>query len=463
MKTNISLEEIQVVYFLGIGGIGMSAIARYFHFHGKHVLGYDRTSTALTTELQIEGIDVHFDDSALEIPQIVRLTPKEKVLVVRTPAVPHDSHELNWFRDQGYTLLKRSEILGIITEKTRTIAIAGTHGKTTTSSLVAHLLTASGVGCNAFLGGISANYGTNFLLHATSPWTVVEADEFDRSFLTLSPEVSVITSMDPDHLDIYGHGNAVAEAYQLFAEKLQPHGSLIHQYDLNLDLNRISARVKYSYQIGYSADFTAYNVHIKRGSYWFDLSTPFGNLQNLCLGIAGRHNVENAVAACAAALIAGVALDALPAALTSFRGVARRFEYKLITERHIVIDDYAHHPTEITAAVKSARELYPDKKLLVVFQPHLFTRTRDFADGFASSLALADEVWLLPIYPAREQPIEGIDSQYLLDKISGVPKKLLSKSELLAELRISRPELLLMLGAGDIDTLVTPAIEILKA
>lgn len=439
----------------------MSALARYFHSQGKHVLGYDKTSTTLTTELELEGIAVHFDDSILEIPQLVKLAEKGKILVVYTPAIPKDSNELNWFEENEFTMMKRSQVLGLITENTKTIAVAGTHGKTTTSTLIAHILHHSGVGCNAFLGGISSNYNTNLLLSKTAVWTVVEADEYDRSFLTLSPTISIITSTDADHLDIYGSHEYMLESFQLFAEKTKPQGSLFFKKELSLKVSNAAFRVA-EYSILSHAEYAGESIRIENGDYHFDLrinpqfetQTPASLIENLKLGLPGRHNVENAVAACAASLQAGVTADQLRAALAAFQGVRRRFEYRIKRSDFVLIDDYAHHPEELKACISSVRELYPDKKITGVFQPHLFSRTRDFADEFARSLELLDDVILLPIYPAREQPMEGIHSQMLLDKISKTEKILVEKSGLLAELSRKPHEVVLMLGAGDIDALV---------
>lgn len=445
-----------IVYFLGIGGIGMSALARYFHSQGVHVLGYDRTSTALTTELQLEGIAVHFDDSTLEIPQLVRHADKSKVLVVYTPAIPGDSYELNWFIENGYHMQKRSQVLGLITESSDTIAVAGTHGKTTTSSMVAHILQYSGMGCNAFLGGIATNYNSNLLINPDARWTVVEADEFDRSFLTLSPWLSIITSMDADHLDIYGTHSYMLESFNLFAQKIRNGGRIVYKSGLPLEREKLDYAGGIStYCLNDSSDYRAKDIRVEDGSYKFTFQSPDLKIENLTLGLAGRHNIENATAACAVALMAGVSPDVIPGALASFKGVKRRFEYVVKTEKLVIIDDYAHHPEELKACINSARELYPDKKITGVFQPHLFSRTRDFADEFARSLELLDQVILLPIYPAREKPMEGIHSQMLLDKIFGITKSLVEKSELLAELRRSEHEVVIMLGAGDIDAMVS--------
>lgn len=453
----MKLDTVENVYFLGIGGIGMSAIARYFHAHGKHVMGYDRTATPLTTELQLEGIPVHFDDLVAEIPQLIKSSPLEKTLVVYTPAVPKDSVELHWFQSNGFTIKKRSEVLGMITENTRTIAIGGTHGKTTTSSLVAHLLQHSGKGCNAFLGGITSNYDTNLLLDKNAEWTVVEADEFDRSFLTLTPEISAITSMDADHLDIYGSAEYVRESFHLFANRLKANGTLYYKARLPLQTEQLRSDIQVvSYTIENTADFRSRDVRVSNGAYQFTFQSPEAKWENWTLGLPGRHNVENATLAAAIALQVGLSPEQIEAGLASFKGVKRRFETIIKRDDLVYIDDYAHHPTELSAAINSARELYPGLPVTGVFQPHLFTRTRDFADDFAKSLELLDEIILLPIYPARELPIEGIDSQMLLDKISKSSKKLVEKGELLSVLKSHPPKVLLTLGAGDIDTLVDP-------
>ncbi len=455
-------QHLDVVYFIGIGGIGMSALARYFHAQGKTVMGYDKTATALTTELQLEGMEIHFDDRVPEIPQVVKLTPREKVLVVLTPAIPKDSAELAWFQREGYTIMKRAQVLGLISESSDTIAVAGTHGKTTTSSLIAHIMKHSGHGCNAFLGGISTNYQTNLLLDPTSHKVVVEADEFDRSFLTLSPALSVITSMDADHLDIYGTHDYMRASYQLFAERTRSGGTLLHRAGLPL---RFAAPTPYAvctYSITEPAAFTGSQIRVENGQYHFDLiaqqedGSAVRLLENAVLGLAGRHNVENAVAACAICHLLGIDMEKIKEALATYTGVRRRFEYAFRSADRVLIDDYAHHPEELRAAISSARELFPDWPVTGVFQPHLFTRTRDFADAFARSLELLDRVILLPVYPARELPLPGIDSQMLLDKINIPSKKLVEKGELLAELAEVPQGVLMMLGAGDIDTLVQP-------
>jgi UDP-N-acetylmuramate--alanine ligase len=444
-----------VMYFLGIGGIGMSALARYFHRKGVHVMGYDRTSTALTTELEMEGISIQYEDSVMSLPQLLHSTPKEKILVVRTPAVPKDSSQLQYFLQHEYRIWKRSELLGYITQLDDTIAIGGTHGKTTTSTLVAHILHST-IGCNAFLGGISSNFKSNVLLSDTSR-TVVEADEFDRSFLTLFPKISALTSMDADHLDIYGDEASIREGFLLFLKQTRGDGSVVVKKELNIHEDLKSARSGvFTYSILSDADYVATNIRIEEGAYVFDFKSPFGQLNNVRLGLPGRHNVENAVVAMACSLLSGVSINDLPNVLESFKGVARRFDVRFKGESGVYVDDYAHHPTELSACIRSVKELFPNKKIVGVFQPHLFTRTRDFADGFAESLALLDVPILLPIYPARELPIEGIDSQWLFDKIQKDEKYLVEKDAIFTLLNKLQFDVLLTLGAGDIDTLVSP-------
>lgn len=438
----------------------MSALARYFNSQGKTVLGYDRTRTPLTIELESEGISVHYEDDITNIPAIVTQSAKNEVLIIMTPAIPADSAELNFLRAQDYTIIKRSELLGRITSTTKTIAVAGTHGKTTTSSLIAHILTSSGHGCNAFLGGITANYNTNLLLAKGDVWTVVEADEFDRSFLTLTPDVAVITSMDADHLDIYGTHDELHISFRMFIQKIRKGGILIHKSQLPVGELANDLKV-YDYSNVARANYMAENISISEGVYHFDLAIRKPGeeerwMKGLTLGLPGRHNVENAIAASAVCLEIGITEEELRQALASFRGVRRRFEYVIRRADFVQIDDYAHHPAEIEACVRSVREMYPDKKILGIFQPHLFTRTRDFADEFARSLSLLDKVILLPIYPARELPIPGIDSQMLLDKISGKGKKLVEKSGLLDELMREDATVVITLGAGDIENLVQP-------
>lgn len=453
------IAQVQHIYFLGIGGIGMSALARYFHMQGKEVSGYDKTATPLTKQLEAEGMAVHYEDDLNLVSEAVKdLANKEQTLIVFTPAVPKDHKEYNFFLSNGYTLLKRSQLLGMVTENAFCIGVAGTHGKTTTSTLIAHLLKCGGINCSAFLGGISANYDTNLLLgngeFNGEKVVVVEADEFDRSFLTLSPDIAVITSTDADHLDIYGAHDELKKSFLDFTNKLKPNGLLYIKSGLPVipDL-----KVNYKlYSLNGTEAINGFNLHIEQAQYSFDLHCNGAEIKNLQLGVAGWHNVENAVVASAVALQMGVSETDLRDGLESFRGAKRRFEYILRSEHITFIDDYAHHPEEIKAFLSSVKQMYPDKKVTAVFQPHLFSRTRDFADGFAESLSLADELILLDIYPARELPIEGVTSKMLLDKVRLTHKELCAKADLLEKMRDRHPEVLVTIGAGDIDQLVQP-------
>lgn len=457
----MNLATIKQAYFLGIGGIGMSAIARYFRSLDIQVMGYDRTETSLTKELIAEGIAVHYEDLG-ESLQTLQLN-KENCLIVLTPAVPKDHREWNWLQQQGYTILKRSQVLGIITDAYQTIGVAGTHGKTTTSTLVAHLLKQSQIDTAAFLGGISTNYGTNLLLHkenksTTKQWMVVEADEFDRSFLTLHPAIGIITSTDADHLDIYGEHDALKKSFADYAAQVTQ--TLFIKKELNL-FNEHSKEMKeqkqvYSYSIIQQADVWADRITIEGDRYWFDLHYFNQTIPKLCLGIPGMHNVENAVAASAAALGAGINETELREGLSSFTGVKRRFEYIIKSKYLIYIDDYAHHPEELRAIISSVKQMYADKKITIIFQPHLYSRTRDFVDGFAESLSMADNAILMDIYPARELPIQGVSSEMILNKMTLKEKCLCSKVDLLSTIDYIKPEVLLTLGAGDIDQFVEP-------
>lgn len=434
----------------------MSALARYFKVLGKNVSGYDRVSTPLTQQLEAEGIAIHYtDDVELVSPEVIN-NPAQSIIVY-TPAVPQNHTELNYFRTKGYTLYKRAEVLGLVTRETYTIAVGGTHGKTTTSCMVAYLLHHAGLNCGAFLGGLSANFNSNFVLPQSQKETitVTEADEFDRSFLHLSPNIAVITSMDADHLDIYGQHDALLESFHAFAHKVNAGGTLYVRYGqpFHTELEDITL---HRYGIENGAHYRAANISINNGSYYFDLVTPHATIAQLKLGMPGIHNVENAVVAASIALQMGVNEDKLRSGLATFAGVKRRFEYIIKTDDLVYIDDYAHHPTELEAAIKSARQLYPDKKLKGVFQPHLYSRTRDFAEGFARSLSLLDEVILLDIYPARELPIEGVTSQIIFDKITIDNKTLCTKQQLLSVINNTPTQVLLTLGAGDIDQLVQP-------
>ena len=459
-------ENIKYVYFLGIGGIGMSALARYFNAMGKKVSGYDKTKTSLTDALSAEGIEVHFDINIESISSEIR-NSKSESLVVLTPAVPKEHAELKYFQKNDFTIKKRAEVLGMITEHSYTIAVAGTHGKTSTSSLIAHILRSSEVDCTAFLGGITQNYGTNLLLSEKlrnlkkkpkiKPITVVEADEYDRSFLTLHPDIAVITSVDADHLDIYGDQKQMLESYAQFANQVKEGGVLIIKKgaDKVLTLEKRGKQLL-TYSLHQSSDYYARKIGIKKGEYIFDVVTPEQAIRGMVLGVPGKHNVENAVAAVAVAQQMNVFSGNIKNALSSFKGVKRRFEYHIRTKDLVYVDDYAHHPEELRACISALKEMYPSKKITGVFQPHLFSRTRDVANEFARSLELLDELILLDIYPAREKPIEGVTSAMLLEKIRTKSKKLIQKKELVNELKSRELEVLVTLGAGDIDALVDP-------
>jgi UDP-N-acetylmuramate--alanine ligase len=443
----MELQNIKRVYLVGIGGIGMSGLARYFHHLGCIVCGYDKTSTDLTNELKNEGIQIIFDDNGEWIPMSFR-QPDEGTLVIYTPAIPKDSAIVGFFQKRGFELFKRSQVLGLISKGKYTVAIAGTHGKTTTSTMVAHILKDSGKDCSAFLGGIASNYNSN-VLYGKNDIVVVEADEYDRSFLTLYPDIAVITSMDADHLDIYGDHQHLTDSFKMFASQIKEGGVLIHKQGLPLDTG-------YTYSIKDAADAIALNIRIENGSFYFDFRNSNTDIKGIQLGIPGFHNVENATAAIEATLRLGVKADAIKSALASFRGVHRRFEYIVKTSDHIYIDDYAHHPEELRAAINSVKKLYPDRKLVTIFQPHLFTRTRDFAEGFAEVLDMTDELILLDIYPARELPIEGVDAEIILSRMNLVNKRKLTKQQTIDAIANEKPALLLTVGAGDIDQLIEP-------
>lgn len=448
------------VYFLGIGGIGMSALARYFKTIGCQVGGYDRTPTPLTDSLIAEGMPVHFDDQAHHIP--VSFTNPADTLVVITPAIPPDSAEWAWFRAKGFAIKKRAEVLGMLSTNKYTIAISGTHGKTTTTTLATHILQHTGKGCTAFLGGISKNYGTNFILHPESNLLVVEADEFDRSFLHLHPDLLVITSMDADHLDIYKDRADIVATFNQLVAQIKPGGHLILKKGLEKDITSRPDIHRYLYTREDGGDYFATNIHRVNDRYVFDLVQPGTTLTDTILGIQGLVNIENAVAAISVAHILGIEGQLVQKAVETFEGSARRFDYHVRTPQLVVIDDYAHHPAELEAFIRSVRDIYRHQRITGVFQPHLYTRTRDFADEFAESLSLLDELFLLPIYPARETPIPGIDSAMLLEKVRIQNKHLIEKTQLAAALKNTSPEVVLMMGAGDIDALVAPVVEELK-
>src|SRR5574343_384090 len=438
----MNLAQIHNVYFIGIGGIGMSALARYFQFIGKNVAGYDKTATQLTDELIQNGLEIHFQDDVNLIDE--QYKNPTNTLVVVTPAVPKDHTEWTYFLSNGFTVKKRAEVLGIITNDTFCFAVAGTHGKTTTSSILGHILFQSGVDVTAFLGGIVENYNSN-LIGSGKTVTVVEADEFDRSFLHLHPNVSCVTSMDADHLDIYGDATAIEDSFREFAAKT-PSENLYIINGLPLEGNTIGGNN--------NADFSAQNIRIENGFYVFDVKTPTELVQNVKFGLPGHHNLTNALLAFAMAKSYGVSNEKISAALASFKGVRRRFSFQIREEELVYIDDYAHHPTEINAVHQAVRELYPGKKIIAAFQPHLFSRTKDFVDGFAESLSQFDEILLLEIYPARELPMEGVNSTWLLNKINNPNKKLVSKDELFRAFENSDADVFITIGAGDIGELV---------
>ena len=448
------------VYFIGIGGIGMSALARYFKSKGCEVCGYDRTETALTRNLESEGIAVHYADDIGSIPQSFK-TDKETVLVVFTPAVPASHSELQWFKDMNYRMMKRSEVLGMISQSKETIAVAGTHGKTSVSTMIAHLLTTADVGCDAFLGGISKNYKSNLLLAEGSRCVVAEADEYDHSFLRLHPHIAVVTAMDADHLDIYGTHEAMKEAFAQFVMQITMGGILLIKHGLTLPVPEKVRTFTYSLDNS-NADFYAENIRVEDGRYLFTLRTPQGIISDIRIGIPGLVNVENGIAAMAATILAGADAKKIKAGMASFKGIQRRFDERFCTDKMVYIDDYAHHPEELRFTIESVRKLYPDRRITGIFQPHLYSRTRDFADEFAQSLSLLDSLILLDIYPAREEPIEGVTSKIIFDKVTIEDKYLCSKNEVINMLNKMETGVLLTLGAGDIDTLVEPIEKMLK-
>lgn len=440
----MNLNQIHNVYFIGIGGIGMSALARYFKTIGKNVAGYDKTETELTKELQETGIAVHFEDSIAMIPSDFYV---ENTLVVITPAVPAHHSEWNFFLERNYHVKKRAEVLGLITKDTFCFAVAGTHGKTTTSSILAHILFESGADVTSFLGGIVENYNSNLIGNGKTI-TVVEADEFDRSFLHLHPNIACITSMDADHLDIYGDSASIEASFVEFADKIEDKRNLFITSKLPLEGITVA--------VNEDAAFKAFNVRIENSQYVFDVQTPTETIQNLQFGLPGTHNLMNALMALAMAKTFGTPTDAIAKALLSFKGIKRRFSYQIKENNLVYIDDYAHHPTEINAVHQAVTELYPNQKVLAIFQPHLFSRTKDFADDFAKSLSAFDEVLLLDIYPARELPMEGITSAWLMDKMTNDHKKVVSKQDLIPTILKSDCKVIVTIGAGDIGELVKP-------
>lgn len=447
------INKISSVYFLGIGGIGMSALARYFNSKGVKVSGYDKTATILTRQLEQEGIAIHYEDN-------VSLIDRDAALVVFTPAIPKEHSELNFYQQHDYPLMKRSEVLGLLTKNNFNICVAGTHGKTTTSAMIAHILRSTGYGCNAFLGGIATNYNSNFW-SSDNNVCVAEADEYDRSFLKLSPDIAVITAMDADHLDIYGTEENMQDAFIQFTQNIKSNGLLISKKGLNrADEFKADHKITYAAS-NKSAMAFAEDIKIENGSYHFDVRINEVVVKNVVLNMGGIHNIENAIAAITVAKHLEIKEEKILEAVASFAGVKRRFEYVIKNGDEVVIDDYAHHPEELRALINSAKELFPGRKCMVVFQPHLFSRTKDFADGFAEVLSLADEVVLLPIYPARELPIPGVTSDLILNKMININKHIKEKAELTEWIKNNKTPLIIIAGAGDIDTMVQPIKEAL--
>ncbi|MDG1331117.1 MAG: UDP-N-acetylmuramate--L-alanine ligase [Crocinitomicaceae bacterium] len=454
-RTTQHIASFDRAYFIGIGGIGMSALARYFNMKGWDIAGYDKTPSPITKALQEEGISIHFEDLGENLPS--QFLETEKTLVVFTPAIPKDMEELVFVQNGNYTVKKRAEVLGMITRDSKALGVAGTHGKTTTSTMLAHILNESDKGCNAFLGGIAANFNSNFVSHPTSQWTVVEADEFDRSFLQLTPYASIVTSTDADHLDIYGDDAEFLEGFKSYLDLINSNGHTILHKDIKLEaLNEIR------YGLNAKVAFSGWDLRVENGAFLMDVKTPQGNWDAVELGIPGTHNAENALSCIALGAQLGLTEEILRSALKSFKGVKRRFEYHIRTEDKVYIDDYAHHPTEINALLDSVDLMYPNKKVLGIFQPHLFTRTRDFFEGFAEALSRLDDVILLPIYPARELPIEGVTSDALLEKMTSSKKAVLSPVEAVERAASSEFDVILTIGAGDIDRIVLPLKERLE-
>lgn len=446
------MENYTSIYFVGAGGIGMSALVRYFLSKKYKVAGYDKTPSALTSELIEEGAEITFDEDESGIPGYCR--DSKNTLVVRTPAVPDSHPGLSYFRKNGFTILKRAELLGMITRNSKALCFSGTHGKTTTSSMAAHLFTQSGIGCNAFLGGILKNYNSNLLLSATSDFSVIEADEYDRSFHHLHPYMAVITSTDPDHLDIYGTEEAYLESFSHFTSLIQSGGCLLLKKGVKATPRVVDDVKIYTYSANDEGDFQARNIRIANGEIKFDFVTPSSVIENVELGVPIQINIENGIAAMAIAWLNGVKEEDLRKGMASFLGAKRRFEYWIKTDKLVMIDDYAHHPDELRASISSVRALYPNKKISGIFQPHLYSRTRDFADEFAAALSLLDELILLDIYPAREAPIPGITSEIIFNKVTCRQKELYNKELLLEKIKGRNFDVLITLGAGDIDRML---------
>lgn len=456
----MELKDIKAVYFVGAGGIGMSALARYFIHCGLVVAGYDRTPSDLTHQLEKEGMVIHYEENVDEIPQACR--ERESCLVVYTPAIPATHKELTFFREHQFEIKKRSQVLGLLTDHHKGLCVAGTHGKTTTSAMCAHIMHQSSIDCNAFLGGISKNYGTNYLLSAQSDYVVIEADEFDRSFHWLHPWMTVITATDPDHLDIYGTKEAYLESFRHYTELIKKGGALILHTGLEMTPNVQEGVKTYSYSRD-EGDFHAENVRIERGEITFDFVSPIENVKDVRLGQPIPINIENGVAAMAMAQLAGCSASELRYGMETYRGVDRRFDFKIRTDKVVFLSDYAHHPKEIYQSAKSLRELYHDRKITAIFQPHLYTRTRDFYKEFADALSQLDEVILTEIYPAREEPIPGVTSELIYDNLKpGVKKQMIKKADVLSFVRSHDFDVLVVLGAGDLDNMVPQITRIIE-
>ncbi|EGN55898.1 UDP-N-acetylmuramate--L-alanine ligase [Hallella multisaccharivorax DSM 17128] len=457
----MELKDIKAVYFIGAGGIGMSAIARFFIHRGVVVAGYDRTPSTLTKQLEKEGMLIHYDENLEEIPHACK--DKAACLVVYTAAIPSTHKELTWFRDNGFEVQKRAQVLGILTRTHKGLCVAGTHGKTTTSTMCAHIMHQSHVDCNAFLGGISKNYGTNYILSNTSDYVVIEADEFDRSFHWLRPWMTVITATDPDHLDIYGTKEAYLESFRHYTELIQPGGTLIIHTDLEMKPHVQDSVKTYTYSRD-KGDFHAENIKIENGEITFDFISPKGNITDVKLGQPIPINIENGVAAMAMAQLNGCTANEIKYGMETYHGVERRFDFKIRNDRHVLLSDYGHHPKEILQCAKSLREIYPSRKITVIFQPHLYTRTRDFYKEFADALSHFDEVILTEIYPAREQPIPGVTSELIYDNLGeNVEKSMIRKEEVLDMVKNRDFDVLVILGAGDLDNMVPEMVKIINA
>ena len=455
----MEIKDIKAVYFIGAGGIGMSAIARYFIHRGLVVAGYDKTPSALTLQLEREGMLIHYEENIDEIPHACK--QPQTCLVIYTPAIPSDHQELQYFRQNGFEVEKRAQVLGTLTREHKGLCVAGTHGKTTTSTMCAHIMHQSHLDCNAFLGGISKNYGTNYIL-SNSDYVVIEADEFDRSFHWLSPWMTVITATDPDHLDIYGTKEAYLESFRHYTELIQPGGNLIIHRDLEMKENLQEGVNRYDYSL-HEGDFHAENIRIANGEITFDFISPIECVKDVQLGQPVPINIENGVAAMAMAQLSGCTAEELRYGMQTYGGVERRFDFKLKNDKTVFLSDYAHHPKETYQSAKSIRELYSDRKITAIFQPHLYTRTRDFYKDFANALSLLDEVILTEIYPAREQPIEGVTSQLIYDNLRpGIEKHMIAKSDVLQYIKDHSFDVLIVLGAGDLDNQVPQITKILK-